>query len=89
MKQNSELREPVLSEVLSHVRLPLVDPYFLFSKLETEDCLTSTQKCRDLIDEAKKFFILKVGYFGAISVIPFCTGLFIPQKAGHFPPTAL
>ncbi len=61
MRQNSESREPVLSEVLSHVRLPLVDPYFLFSKLETEDCLTNTQECRALIDEAKKYFILKVG----------------------------
>lgn len=46
--------------VLAHVRLPLVNPYFLFDKVEQEPLLTETKACRVLLDEAKKFYILKV-----------------------------
>ena len=60
VKQDPDFREDLLSNVLSHVRLPLVDPYFLFDKVDNERLLTKTVDARMLIDEAKKYFILKV-----------------------------
>ena len=60
VKQDPDFREDLLPNVLSHVRLPLVDPYFLFDKVDNERLLTKTVDARMLIDEAKKYFILKV-----------------------------
>jgi len=54
-----ELRRSVLGEVLYHVRLPLVSPYFLFDKIEEEAILSATKECRQLLDEAKKIYVLK------------------------------
>ena len=63
VKQDQESREDLLPDVLKHVRLPLVDPYFLFDKVDNERLFTRTVDSRMLIDEAKKYFILKVNNF--------------------------
>ncbi len=62
VKQEAEKRESALPEVLKHVRLPLVDPYFLFDKVDHERMLTKTVDSRMLVDEAKKYYILKVNW---------------------------
>ena len=64
VKHDPDSRTDNLSDVLSHVRLPLVSPYFLFDVVEREPVLTQEVECRVLMDEAKKFFILKVPVFG-------------------------
>ena len=63
VKQDPESREDLLPDVLKHVRLPLVDPYYLFDKVDNERLLTRAVDSRMLIDEAKKYFILKVDMF--------------------------
>ena len=60
VKHDLEQRLPYLAQVLEHVKLPLVDPYFLFDKVDSEPILLSSPESRALIDEAKKVFILKV-----------------------------
>jgi len=40
--------------------LPLVRSYFLCDLLDMEPMLTRDTECRKLIDEAMKYFILKV-----------------------------
>ncbi|KAI0237965.1 hypothetical protein LSAT2_011423 [Lamellibrachia satsuma] len=48
-----------LAEVLQHVRLAFVSPYFLFDKIDTEALLSQTTECRRYLDEAKKYHVLK------------------------------
>ena len=61
VKYDPTTRLPSLAEVLHHVRLSFVSPYFLFDKIDTESLLSKTTECRRYLDEAKKYHILKVG----------------------------
>ena len=69
VKYDPAARLSSLAEVLHHVRLSFVSPYFLFDKIDTESLLSETTECRRYLDEAKKYHILKVtatrvlGYF--------------------------
>jgi hypothetical protein len=60
VKNSQDSRYDKVDSVLSHVRLPVVSPYFLFDKLDAEPLLTADPQCRELMDEAKKHFVLKV-----------------------------
>lgn len=53
-----DTRIPLLPQVLSKVRLPLLTPQFLADRVATEDLVRSNHKCRDLIDEAKDFHLM-------------------------------
>lgn len=53
-----DTRIPMLPQVLSKVRLPLLTPQFLADRVATEDLVRSNHKCRDLIDEAKDFHLM-------------------------------
>lgn len=53
-----ESRAPLLPQVLSKVRLPLLTPQFLADRVATEDLIRSSHQCRDLLDEAKDFHLM-------------------------------
>ncbi|XP_063415045.1 kelch-like protein 3 isoform X1 [Mytilus trossulus] len=59
VKHDQKRRIAELSDVLQFVRLPLVSPYFLFDKLDTEELLMMAPGCRKFLDEAMKYHILK------------------------------
>ncbi len=59
-RYDPDRRTSVLSDVLQYVRLPLVSPYFLFDKITSEPLLSGNAQCRPLLDEAMKYYILKV-----------------------------
>jgi kelch-like protein 20 len=51
-------RRPYLAQLMSHVRLPLLDTKFLVTKVGTDPLIRQDQICRDLIDEAKDYHLL-------------------------------
>lgn len=59
VKHDNKHRIPQLPEVLQYVRLPLVSPYYLFDKLDTEQLILAAPGCRTFLDEAMKYHILK------------------------------
>ena len=66
VKHDADKRLSSLAEVLRHVRLAYVSPYFLFDKVDTEVLLTQTTECRRYLDDAKKYHVLKVRRIVAI-----------------------
>ena len=50
-------REQYLSKLLAHVRLPLLSPQFLTDICDKEVMIKHSFECRDMIDEAKKFYL--------------------------------
>lgn len=53
-----ESRTPLLPKALSKVRLPLLAPPVLTDRVQTEELIRSSHKCRDLLDEAKDFHLM-------------------------------
>lgn len=53
-----ENRIPLLPKALSKVRLPLLSPQTLSDRVQTEELIRSSHKCRDLLDEAKDFHLM-------------------------------
>jgi len=51
-------RKQYLSQLLTHVRLPLLDTKFLVTKVGNDPLIKQDQTCRDLIDEAKDYQLL-------------------------------
>lgn len=51
-------RRAHLSQVLQHVRLPLVGPKYLVGVVGTDALIKSEESCRDLVDEAKNYLLL-------------------------------
>ena len=62
VKHDPDTRSSKLADVLKHVRLALVDPYFLFDKLDLEPLLSHNLECRQLFNEAKRYIVLKVSF---------------------------
>ena len=60
VKHDPKHRIQQLSDVLQYVRLPLVSPYYLFDKVDSEQLLMTAPGCRPYLDEAMKYHILKV-----------------------------
>lgn len=58
VKFNVAERRPYLSQVLSHVRLPLLSPKFLVGTVGADLLVRSDEACRDLVDEAKNYLLL-------------------------------
>ncbi|XP_040026579.1 kelch-like protein 18 [Gasterosteus aculeatus] len=56
--QDKDLREAVLPELLSKIRLPLCRPQFLTDRVQQEELVRCCHKCRDLVDEAKDFHLM-------------------------------
>ncbi|XP_055379108.1 kelch-like protein 18 [Condylostylus longicornis] len=58
VKFDEEKRAPMLPQVLSKVRLPLLSPQYLADRVATEDLIRTSHQCRDLLDEAKDFHLM-------------------------------
>ena len=58
VKYNIADRRPHLSQVLEHVRLPLLTPKFLVGTVGSDLLIKSDEGCRDLVDEAKNYLLL-------------------------------
>ena len=54
----AEERKEHLTDLLRHVRLPLVSPSFLVNVVGTNTMIKSLEECRDLVDEAKNYLLL-------------------------------
>lgn len=59
IKQNENERKQYIGQLMYHVRLPLLDTKFLVTKVGTNPLIRHDQVCRDLLDEAKDFHLLK------------------------------
>jgi len=51
-------RKQYLSQLMFHVRLPLLDTKYLVTKVSNDPLIKQDQNCRDLIDEAKDYHLL-------------------------------
>lgn len=58
LKYNVADRRQHLSQVLQHVRLPLLSPKFLVGTVGSDLLVRSDEACRDLVDEAKNYLLL-------------------------------
>lgn len=58
VKFNVAERRPFLSQVLQHVRLPLLNPKYLVGTVGSDLLIKSDESCRDLVDEAKNYLLL-------------------------------
>lgn len=45
-------------QVLEHVRLPLLSPYFLHDCVESQAVVRQSSECRHLVEEAKMYHLL-------------------------------
>ncbi|XP_071951306.1 kelch-like protein 8 isoform X1 [Antedon mediterranea] len=50
-------RERCLPELMSKVRLPMMSPEFLMEEVENEELFRRNHECRDLVDEAKNYYL--------------------------------
>ncbi|ESO99289.1 hypothetical protein LOTGIDRAFT_113379 [Lottia gigantea] len=57
VKFNEVERVPYLSNLLQFVRLPLLSARYITDYIDNEALVKSCHKCRDLVDEAKKFHL--------------------------------
>uniref|UniRef100_A0A3Q2Q1L7 Kelch-like family member 18 n=1 Tax=Fundulus heteroclitus TaxID=8078 RepID=A0A3Q2Q1L7_FUNHE len=51
-------RKTLLPELLSKIRLPLCQPQFLSDRVQQNELIRCSHKCRDLVDEAKDFHLV-------------------------------
>ncbi|KAK5889691.1 hypothetical protein CesoFtcFv8_015672 [Champsocephalus esox] len=56
--QSRDLRESLLPELLSRIRLPLCRPQFLTDRVQQDELVRCCHQCRDLVDEAKDFHLM-------------------------------
>ncbi|KAK5920228.1 hypothetical protein CgunFtcFv8_024063 [Champsocephalus gunnari] len=56
--QSRDLRESLLPELLSRIRLPLCRPQFLSDRVQQDELVRCCHQCRDLVDEAKDFHLM-------------------------------
>ena len=54
---DQENREQYLPKLLQHIRLPLLSPQFLTDVCDNENMIKRSFECRDMFDEAKKFYL--------------------------------
>ncbi|XP_059169346.1 kelch-like protein 8 isoform X2 [Physella acuta] len=55
IKHDNEKRKPHLPELLSKVKLPLLDPVFLMTKVGPDEMINNSFECRDLVNEAMSY----------------------------------
>jgi len=58
LKYNVAERRQHLSQILQHVRMPLLSPKFLVGTVGSDLLVRSDEACRDLVDEAKNYLLL-------------------------------
>ncbi|CAG0888056.1 unnamed protein product [Cyprideis torosa] len=58
IRHSVEERKAFLPDLLQLVRLPLLTPQFISDEVGTEDLIRSCHRCRDLVDEAKDYYLM-------------------------------
>ena len=58
VKKDIVERKDFISELLKHVRLPLICPHYLCDTVSGEELIRTNHACRDLVDEAKDYLLM-------------------------------
>ncbi|XP_064847463.1 kelch-like protein 29 isoform X2 [Oncorhynchus masou masou] len=58
IKQDPTARVQHVSELLAVVRLPFIHPSYLLNVVDNEDLIKTSEVCRDLVNEAKRYHML-------------------------------
>uniref|UniRef100_A0A8C7XM85 Kelch-like family member 29 n=1 Tax=Oryzias sinensis TaxID=183150 RepID=A0A8C7XM85_9TELE len=58
IKRDPNARAQHLSELLAVVRLPFIHPSYLLNVVDNEELIKSSEACRDLVNEAKRYHML-------------------------------
>uniref|UniRef100_A0A673WXT8 Kelch like family member 29 n=2 Tax=Salmo TaxID=8028 RepID=A0A673WXT8_SALTR len=58
IKQDPTARVQHVSELLAVVRLPFIHPSYLLNVVDNEDLIKTSEACRDLVNEAKRYHML-------------------------------
>ncbi|XP_041661774.1 kelch-like protein 29 isoform X2 [Cheilinus undulatus] len=58
IRQEPDSRVENLSELLAVVRLPFIHPSYLLNVVDNEELIKSSEVCRDLVNEAKRYHML-------------------------------
>ncbi|XP_041661228.1 kelch-like protein 29 [Cheilinus undulatus] len=58
IRQEPDSRVESLSELLAVVRLPFIHPSYLLNVVDNEELIKSSEACRDLVNEAKRYHML-------------------------------
>ncbi|XP_060908444.1 kelch-like protein 29 [Labrus mixtus] len=58
IRQDPDSRVQNLSELLAVVRLPFIHPSYLLNVVDNEELIKSSEACRDLVNEAKRYHML-------------------------------
>uniref|UniRef100_A0A3P9LLE0 Kelch-like family member 29 n=1 Tax=Oryzias latipes TaxID=8090 RepID=A0A3P9LLE0_ORYLA len=58
IKRDPNARVQHLSELLAVVRLPFIHPSYLLNVVDNEELIKSSEACRDLVNEAKRYHML-------------------------------
>ncbi|XP_057208209.1 kelch-like protein 29 isoform X1 [Triplophysa rosa] len=58
IKKNPASRVQHISELLAIVRLPFIHPSYLLNVVDNEELIKSSEACRDLVNEAKRYHML-------------------------------
>ncbi|KAM3861207.1 kelch-like protein 29 [Diretmus argenteus] len=58
IKQDPNTRVQCVSELLAVVRLPFIHPSYLLNVVDNEELIKSSEACRDLVNEAKRYHML-------------------------------
>lgn len=58
IKRNVSERQEYLPQLLTRVRMPLLSPQYLTDHVFTEELVRTSHRCRDLLDEAKDYYLM-------------------------------
>jgi len=58
IRHDVDERKEYISQLMQHVRFPLIDIKYLITKIGADPLIKHNQVCRDLIDEAKDYHLL-------------------------------
>ncbi|XP_069461981.1 kelch-like protein 29 [Ambystoma mexicanum] len=58
IKKDSKERAQHVTELLAVVRLPFIHPSYLLNVVDNEELIKSSEACRDLVNEAKRYHML-------------------------------
>ncbi|XP_056624737.1 kelch-like protein 29 isoform X2 [Triplophysa dalaica] len=58
IKKDPDSRDQHVSELLAVVRLPFIHPSYLLNVVDNEELIKSSEACRDLVNEAKRYHML-------------------------------
>ncbi|NXS71205.1 KLH29 protein, partial [Pandion haliaetus] len=58
IKKDAAIRAQYAAELLAVVRLPFIHPSYLLNVVDNEELIKSSEACRDLVNEAKRYHML-------------------------------